>query len=88
MLQNLREGPNIVRLLDVVKDPLSDTPSLVFENVDNIDFKILYPTFCDYDIRYYMFELLKVRDIRMIWNWFGIYSNLKKIILPKIGFGL
>ena len=38
------------------------TPSIVFEHVDNIDFKQLYPTFTDYDIRYYMYELLKALD--------------------------
>jgi casein kinase II subunit alpha len=37
-------------------------PSLIFEYVNNTDFKILYPTLSDYDIRYYIFELLKVRS--------------------------
>ncbi|KAJ1635814.1 kinase-like domain-containing protein, partial [Pavlovales sp. CCMP2436] len=31
ILQNLRGGTNIIRLLDVVRDPQSKTPSLVFE---------------------------------------------------------
>jgi len=62
ILQNLCGGPNIIKLLDVVRDPLSKTPSLIFENVDNTDFKLLYPTFTDYDIRYYMHELLKALD--------------------------
>merc|ERR1712225_58015 len=62
ILQNLCEGQNIIQLLDVVRDPQSNTPSLIFEYVDNIDFKILYPTFKDYDVRYYMFELLKALD--------------------------
>ena len=51
ILQNLTNGPNIIRLLDVVKDPQSKTPSLVFEYVNNTDFKLLYPTLSDYDIR-------------------------------------
>jgi hypothetical protein len=33
--QNLSNGPNIIKLLDVVRDPESKTPSLVFECVDN-----------------------------------------------------
>jgi len=37
------------------------TPSIVFEHVNNMDFKQLYPTFTDFDIRYYIYELLKVR---------------------------
>lgn len=62
ILQNLYGGPNIISLLDVVRDPHSKTPSLVFEWVNNQDFKVLYPTLTDYDIRYYMFELLKALD--------------------------
>lgn len=62
ILQNLCGGTNIIRLLDVVRDPQSKTPSLVFEYVDNKDFKVLYPTLSSYDIRYYIFELLKALD--------------------------
>jgi casein kinase II subunit alpha len=61
ILQNLYGGPNIVKLLDVVRDEESKTPSLIFEYVNNTDFKVLYPSLSDYDIRYYIFELLKAR---------------------------
>ncbi|RVX23480.1 Casein kinase II subunit alpha-4, chloroplastic [Vitis vinifera] len=59
ILQNLCGGPNIVKLLDIVRDQQSKTPSLIFEYVNNTDFKVLYPTLSDYDIRYYIYELLK-----------------------------
>eukprot|EP00124_Ichthyophonus_hoferi_P004254 Ihof_evm3s448 gene=Ihof_evmTU3s448 len=62
ILQNVKGGTNIIELLDVVKDPLSGTPSLIFEHSNNIDFKVLYPTFTDYDNRYYIYELLKALD--------------------------
>ena len=62
ILQNLSGGPNIVALLDVVRDSQSKTPSLIFENVDNTDFRTLYPRFVDYDVRYYIYELLKALD--------------------------
>ncbi|CAG8513069.1 6636_t:CDS:2, partial [Scutellospora calospora] len=62
ILQNLAGGPNIISLLDVVRDPQSKTPSLVFEYVNNTDFKVLYPKFTDYDVRFYIFELLKALD--------------------------
>lgn len=62
ILKNLVSGPNIISLLDVVREPLLKTPGLIFEHIDNIDFRTLYPTFTDYDIRYYMFELLKALD--------------------------
>ncbi|VDN00799.1 unnamed protein product [Thelazia callipaeda] len=62
ILENLRGGTNIITLLDVVKDPISRTPALVFEYVNNTDFKQLYQTLTDYDIRYYLYELLKALD--------------------------
>lgn len=62
ILQNLSGGPNIVALLDVVRDSQSKTPSLIFENVNNTDFRTLYPRFVDYDVRYYIYELLKALD--------------------------
>jgi casein kinase II subunit alpha len=86
ILQNLSGGPNIVALLDVVRDnqvggsfsvnnsihspdadvdsfdDQSKTPSLIFEYVNNTDFRSLYPKFVDYDVRYYIYELLKALD--------------------------
>lgn len=61
ILENLRGGTNIITLQAVVKDPVSRTPALIFEHVNNTDFKQLYQTLTDYDIRYYLYELLKVR---------------------------
>jgi len=40
----------------------SKTPSLIFEYVNNTDFRTLYPKFQDYDVRFYIYELLKVRN--------------------------
>ena len=60
ILQNLSGGPNVVALLDVVRDSQSKTPSLIFEYVNNTDFRSLYPKFIDFDVRYYIMELLKV----------------------------
>ena len=62
ILQNLAGGPNIVQLLDIVRDPTSHTPVLVMEHVDNTDFKVLYPTLTDFEIRYYLYEVLKALD--------------------------
>jgi casein kinase II subunit alpha len=63
ILQNLAGGPNIVALLDVVRDPASKIPSLITEYVHNVEFKQLYPRFEDMDVRYYMLELLKVSGV-------------------------
>merc|ERR1711881_152225 len=62
ILQNLCGGTNIIKLLDVVRDPQSKTPSLIFEHINNQDFKTLYPTFTDFDVRYYIYEILKALD--------------------------
>jgi len=64
ILQNLSSGSgsNIIALLDVVRDPQSKTPSLIFEHVDNIEARTLYSKFTDYDVRYYMYELLRALD--------------------------
>jgi len=62
ILQNLSGGVNIIQLLDLTKDNLTKTPCLIFEYVDNLDFKSLYPTLTDYDIRYYIYELLKALE--------------------------
>ncbi|CUM54609.1 unnamed protein product [Debaryomyces tyrocola] len=62
ILKNLVTGPNVIGLLDIVREPQLKTPALIFENVNNLDFRTLYPTFTDYDIRFYMYELLKALD--------------------------
>eukprot|EP00793_Prasinoderma_coloniale_P002804 PRCOL_00002286-RA len=62
ILQNLCGGPNTIKLMDIVRDPQSKTPSLIFEYVNNQDFKVLYPRLTDYDIRYYIFELLRALE--------------------------
>lgn len=60
ILQNLSGGVNIIQLLDMVRDPMSKSPALIFEHVNNQDFKTLYPKLTDFDVRYYILELLKV----------------------------
>ena len=62
ILQGLCGGTNIIQLLDICRDPQSKTPSLVFEYVNNRDFKTLFPTFTSPDIRYYIYEVLKALD--------------------------
>ncbi|KAI8073812.1 casein kinase II alpha subunit [Gongronella butleri] len=62
ILQNLKGGPNVIRLLDVVQDPVSRTPSLIFESVNNTEYKLLYPRLTTQDIQLYMYQLLKALD--------------------------
>ena len=62
ILENLRGGINIINLEAVVKDPVSRTPAIIFEHVNNYDFKQLYQTLTDFDIRFYLYKLLKALD--------------------------
>lgn len=58
----------------MVKDPVSRTPALIFEHVNNMDFKQLYQTLNDYDIRFYLYELLKV--LNFFSNLNNIFNNV------------
>ncbi|GMH41179.1 hypothetical protein BSKO_09089 [Bryopsis sp. KO-2023] len=62
ILQALCGGPSVVKLLDIVRDPQSKTPSLILEYINNTDFKLLYPTLKDHDIRFYIFQILQALD--------------------------
>ncbi|KAH7286999.1 hypothetical protein KP509_32G032400 [Ceratopteris richardii] len=62
VLQNLLGGTNITQLTDIVRDPVSRIPSFIFEYVENTDPKDLYPKLSDFDIRYYIFQLLRALD--------------------------
>lgn len=64
ILQTLKSGVNIINLIDVVRDPMTKTPALIMEYVDtgDVDFRTLYKSFTDFDIRFYMYEILKALD--------------------------
>lgn len=62
ILQGLCGGTNIIKLYDICRDPHSKVPSLIFEHVNNRDFKTLFPTFTSEDVRYYIYEVLKALD--------------------------
>jgi serine/threonine protein kinase len=84
ILQNLAGGPNVVALLDVVRDPASKIPSLITEYVHNVEFKVLYPRFTDLDVRYYMFELLKVSLIYFVSYFSSPSSRPWTIATPRV----
>ncbi|XP_050509322.1 casein kinase II subunit alpha'-like [Diabrotica virgifera virgifera] len=60
ILERLKGGTNIIKLLSVVNIP---TTALVFEKLNrNKDFKSVYLKFTDEDTRYYLYEVLKALD--------------------------
>ena len=63
----MRGHSGIIELKDVVKDPASKTTCIVnhaliqiFDHLDNLDFRSLIPEMNDTDVRFYLYELLKV----------------------------
>jgi len=62
VLQDLLGAPNTVQLIDVVCEPSTQTPCLIQEYVDSVDFRELYPVLSDYDVRFYMYQLLRALD--------------------------
>lgn len=81
ILENLRGGTNIISLQAVVKDPVSRTPALIFEHVNNMDFKQLYQTLNDFDIRFYLYELLKVLDFVLMYPMHIISVNFDSLTI-------
>lgn len=68
ILQNLAGGPNVLTLLDVVRDPRSKVPSLITEYVKNVDFfNVANTKFTDFDARFYVLELLKVSHSSLLY---------------------
>ncbi|KAJ7447140.1 kinase-like domain-containing protein [Mycena galericulata] len=62
VLRNLAGAPNVIALLDVVRDPSRMYHSLVTEYVENADWGQLYTRLTDADIRTYSFQLLTALD--------------------------
>lgn len=62
ILQDLVGGPNIVRLVDVARNSMGKSPSIVTEYVNNQYYRDLYASLSDVDVRFYMFQLLAALD--------------------------
>lgn len=63
ILDYLKGGVNIVKLLAVVSIPNTDLNGLIFEQLENCeDFKSIYMTLNQFDSAYYVYELLKALD--------------------------
>lgn len=62
ILQNLQNEKNIVKLYDLIMDPMSGVYSFVFEWVNFVDWRSLYDSFTPMDIRIYVYKLLEALD--------------------------
>jgi casein kinase II subunit alpha len=59
ILENLRGGVNIVDLIEIVQNPVTQQYTMVFEYVDNVDCSKLFRQFTDMDTRFYLYQLMK-----------------------------
>ena len=57
-----REIKVLVKLVDIVRDPSSKSPCIITEWINNVDYKTLFPTLTDEDIRYYIYQILIALD--------------------------
>ena len=59
ILMNLKDGPNIVKLIKVVKNPESQQLTFIFEYIQNTELNELIDTFTEKEAKYYLFQLLR-----------------------------
>ena len=64
ILKTVQGGPNIIKLLDIVRDQESKTPALIMEYVDTGDRPLRHnmTKFTDFDVRFYILEIMKGLD--------------------------
>ena len=65
ILRNLAGGPNVIRLMDIVHDPPSRSNSLIMEYVENTEWKEMFGTLTEMEIKFYLFQLLRVSSARL-----------------------
>ena len=83
ILRHVQGGPNVVRVLDLVRDPDTKTPCFVFELVEAVPLRELQGMVTDLDVRRYMLQLLQAldfthskgimhRDVKVARGWRGV----------------
>lgn len=62
ILTLLQVHSNIPKLYDIIRDRLSGTPGFILEYAPNVDFRDLWKVLTDFEVKYYMYEVLKTLD--------------------------
>jgi casein kinase II subunit alpha len=63
ILMNICGAPNAINLLDLAKDKTTETHVFVFEHVNSVPHRKLFPTMGPLDIRFYLYEVLRSLDV-------------------------
>jgi casein kinase II subunit alpha len=95
ILQTLFGAPNIVKLLDVLREPVNKTPCFVYEYMPTKETKKLFHDLDDFHMRLFMYKLMEAldyahsqgiihRDVKPL----NIVINLKTKQLRLIDWGL
>lgn len=75
ILNNLSH-PNVITMLDVVRDPASKTTSLIFEHISNMEYKSLYKQLSLTEVQFIMKEVLTGLDYAHSRGTLIIYNHL------------
>jgi casein kinase II subunit alpha len=59
ILKLMANAPNTIQLVDMLRDPSTNTPCYVFTYMHNDPYRQLYTKLEGHDIRYYMYQLLR-----------------------------
>lgn len=59
ILQNLKDGPNIIKLLDIIQNPATMTYNIVTEYVEECDFMNFFDTMTSQECCFYLFQLMR-----------------------------
>ena len=62
ILRVLQDCPGVPKLLDIVKENNTKIPSFIFEYCPSQDITQLFAKLDELDVKYYLFEILKVLD--------------------------
>jgi casein kinase II subunit alpha len=95
ILEMVSDGPNIAKLVDVVRDPSTKSPAIITEFVKQGNMRKVWSELSHDEVRFFMFELLKAidyvhskgimhRDIKI----HNVVINREKKQLRLIDFGL
>jgi len=61
-LKAVQGGPNIIQYLDLIRDPVTNMPSMVFELAKDIQIRETIQNFTLSQVKWYFFEILKALD--------------------------